>query len=215
MVVPLDVTEEADVHRAVRRVEEELGPIDLLVNNAGVAGRGAPSWDLAPEEWWSVFQVNVFGTYLCSHAVVTNMVKRRGGRIVNLASNAAFYPLGEDDDGAINSAYMASKSAVIRFTEVLAAETRRFGVSVFAVSPGMVKSAMTSALFANLWDEVDLWSSPELTADLISFIASGALDALTGRYIHAATDDWRHFATRSPDILTRDLLALRMRSGSE
>ena len=75
----------------------------------------------------------------------------------------------------INSAYMASKAAVVRFTEALAAEARPAGVHVFAISPGTVKTDMIAATFADQWDEDDFWSRPEATADLIEFIASGGL----------------------------------------
>jgi len=71
---------------------------------------------------------------------------------------------------------------------------------------------MTATIFGDQWDDPDLWSPPELAAELIVFIASGALDALSGRYIHAATDDWRVLAERSAEILEHDLHALRLRS---
>ncbi len=170
-------------------MERELGPIGLLVNNAGVAGDGGFSWSHEPEQWWHVFEVNVLGTFLCSRAVIPGMRARAAGRIVNVSSNAAFFSLADGPEERIGSAYMASKAAVVRFSEALAAETRADGVCVFAISPGMVKSDMTAAIFAAEWDDAGLWSPPELTADLIEFIDSGALDALSGRYIHAANDD--------------------------
>ena len=71
---------------------------------------------------------------------------------------------------------------------------------------------MTATTFADQWDDADFWSPPEPTADLIEFIASGALDELSGRYIHATADDWRALAGRGAEILEHDLLALRLRS---
>ena len=110
----------------------------------------------------------------------------------------------------LSSAYMASKAALIRYTEALAGEARSAGVTAFAISTGMVKTDMTAAVFADIWDEADAWSPPELTADLIEFLESGALDALSGRYIHARNDDWSGMADRIPEILERDLHALRV-----
>ena len=156
--------------------------------------------------------MNVLGSYLCSRAVLPGMVARGAGRIVNVSSNAAFFRATADFAGVINSAYMASKAAVVRFTEALAAEARPAGVCVFAISPGTVKTDMTAAIFGDQWDDPDLWSPPELAAELIAFIASGALDALSGRYLHAAADDWRALANRSSEVLEHDLLALRLRS---
>ena len=94
----------------------------------------------------------------------------------------------------------------------MAGETAASGVQVFAISPGMVKTDMTAAIFAEAWDDPELWSPPELTVDLVEFIDSGALDSLSGRYIHAARDDWRSLPGRSADVLANDEFALRVRS---
>jgi 3-oxoacyl-[acyl-carrier protein] reductase len=138
------------------------------------------------------------------------LVARRSGRVVNVSSNAAFFRLDDDDDPSLNSAYLASKAALIRFTEALAAEARPAVVAIFAISPGMVKTDLTAAVFAHIWDDPDVWTLPERTAELIEFLDSGALDGLSGRYIHARNDDWRAMAVRVPDILERDLHALRV-----
>jgi 3-oxoacyl-[acyl-carrier protein] reductase len=200
---------------AVVHVESELGPIDLLVNNAGLAGRGGVSWDHQPADWWRVFEVNVLGSFLCCRAVVPGMVSRRSGRVVNLASGAAVFPIDADFDAAISSAYLASKAAIIRFTEALAAETQSAGVTVIAISPGTVKTGITTEAFADVWDDPDFWSPPELAAELVEFIGSGALDKLTGRYIRAAVDDWRTLADHVPEIIEHDLHSMRLRSASD
>jgi hypothetical protein len=80
------------------------------------------------------------------------------------------------------------------------------------VSPGTVKTEMTAMPFADRWDDPEFWSPPEAAAELIAFIGSGALAALSGRYIHAAADDGRAFADRGDAIVERDLLAMRLRS---
>jgi NAD(P)-dependent dehydrogenase (short-subunit alcohol dehydrogenase family) len=147
-----------------------------------------------------------------SRAALPSMLSRGSGRIVNISSNAAFFPVGDDNDGGIGSAYMASKAAVIRFTEALAGETARGGVQVFATSPGTVKTDMTAVLFAEDWDDPDLWSPPELTADFVEYVASGALDGLSGRYLHAARDDWRALGASPDKVLAEDTHALRVRT---
>ena len=206
----LDVTDGAAVEAAIAAVERELGPLALLVNNAGIAGEGGFTWDQSPDDWWRVFDVNVRGTFLCSRAVLPGMRARGHGRIVNVSSNAAFFSLDDGPEERISAAYMASKAAVIRFTEVLAAETRADGISVFAISPGTVKSEMTAGIFEAEWNDPALWSPPELTADLVAFLDTGALDGLTGRYIHATRDDWRALADRVPEILRADRMSLRV-----
>ncbi|MEA2661445.1 MAG: hypothetical protein QOH08_1017 [Chloroflexota bacterium] len=208
--VPLDVTDGAAVDAAFARVDAELGPLDLLVANAGVGGDARASWEQQPDDWWRVFEVNVLGAYLCARAAVQRMRSSGGGRIMNIASGAAYFPL--DGTGVtISSAYMASKAALVRFTEALAAETDADGIAVFAISPGTVKTEMTADLFAELWDEPGIWSPPELAADLVAFLDTGALDRLSGRYIHAAIDDWRSLPDRIDEILEGDRHALRIR----
>ena len=114
-----------------------------------------------------MMEVNVLGTFLCCHAVLPAMIERRSGRVVNITSGAAVFEIPEDFDAFINSSYMASKVAINRFTEALAAGARASGVSVFAISPGTVKTNMTQVSFSPHWEDPDLWSPPELAAELI------------------------------------------------
>jgi NAD(P)-dependent dehydrogenase (short-subunit alcohol dehydrogenase family) len=205
----LDVTDRAAVEQAVARVEAELGPVSLLVNNAGVSGEddGVRAWEQAPEDWWRVLEVNVLGPYLCSHAVLPGMVARGVGRIVNVASNAAFQPFWEGYP--FFSAYAASKAALIRLTEALAYEAAPFGVGVFAVSPGLVHTAMTEGLFSDVPEGE--WIRPETCAELVAFLASGAADGLSGRYLHVR-DDWRGLAANAGQVVEQDLHAVRLRT---
>ena len=209
---PVDVTDDAAVHDAVDRVEHELGPIDLLVNNAGISGEPTSTWLQTTDEWWSVFEVNVRGALHCCHAVLPSMIERGAGRIVNVASNAAFFDIDAEMSALMSSAYMASKAALVRFSEALARETDGTGVVVVCMSPGMVKTDMTSSHFPPEWfEDESIWTPPERTADLVEHIAAGGLDALSGRYVHAASDDWATMARRANDITERDLHAMRLR----
>lgn len=207
----VDVVDEASVRAGVDRVERELGPIDLLVNNAGISGLHSPTWLQAADQWWNVFEVNVRGVLHCCQAVLPGMVKRGAGRIVNVASNAAFFEIDAEMSDLISSAYMASKAALVRFTEALARETDGTGVSVIAVSPGMVKTDMTANFPQSWFEDESIWTPPERTADLIEQIAAGTLDALSGRYVHVASDDWATMGARAADITGRDLHAMRLR----
>jgi NAD(P)-dependent dehydrogenase (short-subunit alcohol dehydrogenase family) len=208
----LDVSDAAAVGDAWPRVTSRFGVPNLLVNNAGVSGASGPTWTQDPVDWWRVFEINVLGTFLMSRAALPSMIDAGAGRIVNVSSNAAFYPIDGEEDSPIASAYMSSKAAVIRFTEALAGEAARHGVTAFAISPGMVRTDMTAGVFSDLWDEPDIWTPAETTADLVEFLASGSLDALSGRYIHAANDDWRSLADRADTVLSADLHSLRVRS---
>lgn len=207
----LDVADPTAIESTFARIEAAVGVPDLLVNNAGVSGGSGTTGELAAEDWWRVFEINVRGLYLCTRAVLQPMVARGSGRIINVSSGAAYFPVWEDNDAVINSAYMASKAAVIRFTEALAGECAGTGVHTFSLSPGMVKTEMTAGIFADQWDDPDRWTPMEKSLDLMEDIASGMLDALSGRYLRAAVDDWRALAAHALKVNAEDSHTLRLR----
>jgi NAD(P)-dependent dehydrogenase (short-subunit alcohol dehydrogenase family) len=143
-----DVSVPHDVAETVKAVERRFGRIDLLVNNAGVAGPIGPTWQTDAETWWSCLEVNLHGAFLCCQAVLPGMLARGHGRIINVASAAGEVAV------PYMSAYNASKTAVIRFTETLAAELRERGIPVFAITPGPVRTAMTEELIATAEESV-------------------------------------------------------------
>ena len=201
LAVTADVSNADDVRAMVDRVESELGPVDLLVNNAGVSGdAGGPTPD--PDAWWQVFEINVFGAFLVTDAVLPGMLERGSGRIVNMGSGASYLP-----GGGMNTAYGASKAALGRYTELLAGQVRDQGVYVFLMSPGLVQTEMTSS-----FPEDAPWTPPELAPRLVRAFASGKLDTLAGRYIHAEHDqDLDALERRAAEIVEQDLNAIRLR----
>jgi NAD(P)-dependent dehydrogenase (short-subunit alcohol dehydrogenase family) len=201
-----DVSDAASVADLVAYVESELGPIDVLVNDAGVTGprETKPIWEEDPADWWHVFEVNVLGTYLCCRAVLAGMVERGRGRIINVGSGAAYLPTGPG--GGAGLAYGPSKAALYRFGELLAAQLAGRGVAVFTISPGLVRTAMTEWL----GDDAP-WTPPELAPRLVRVLASGLADGLAGRYIHAEHDDIRDLIARADEVRERDLNAIRLR----
>ncbi len=149
-----DVSKAEDVAEMVGETERTLGPIDLLVANAGIGGSDAATVDTSPEDWWRVFEVNVLGTYLCCRAVLPGMLARGEGRIVIIGSGASYLPIRA---GGLGNNYGPSKAAVGRFAEYLAAEVGPKGVSVFLISPGLVQTEMTESFGPNA-----PWTPPEL-----------------------------------------------------
>jgi NAD(P)-dependent dehydrogenase (short-subunit alcohol dehydrogenase family) len=199
-----DVSVEADADRMVAETERAYGPIDLLVANAGIAGGDDPTVTSDPRAWWHVFEVNVLGVYLCCRAVLPSMLERGEGRIVIVGSGASYLPVG---DGGLGANYGASKAAVGRFGEYLAAEVGPQGVGVFVISPGLVQTDMTSGPD----DDKMPWTPPELAPQLIRVLASGRADRLAGRYIHAEHDDVEDLIGRADEISAADLNAIRLR----
>ena len=198
--ITADVSKRGDVDEMIGEVERELGPIDLLVANAGLGIDEPNAWEMEPEEWWHVLEVNVLGAYLCCRAVIPSMLERRRGRIVVTGSGAAYLP------GSRNTAYAASKAAVWRFGETLAKQLEPHGIPVFVISPGLVKTEMTGGEFP----EDAPWTPPELAPRLVRGLASGRADALAGRYIHAEHDDVDDLIRRADEIRERDLNAIRL-----
>ena len=200
LAIECDVSDREAVERMVAEVESAHGRLDLLVSNAGTSVSEDAAWELEPADWWRVFEVNVLGVYLCCRAVIRGMLARGGGRIVNVASGAAYLP------GSSSTAYSASKAAVHRFSETLALQLEPKGIPVFSISPGLVRTKMTERV-----PEDAPWTPPELAPMLVRALASGRLDGLAGRYLHAEHDDVDDLAARVDEIVSGDLNAIRLR----
>ena len=214
LAVVVDVCDAAAVQRMAREVERILGPVDLLVNNAGTMGPLGPIWEADPGDWWHSIEVNLRGPYLCSRALLPGMIERRHGRIINVSTSAATVAV------AHMGAYVIAKTALIRFTENLAAELLNSGVSVFTISPGTVRTAMTEHVleseagkkwlpwFRKLFDRGrDV--PPEKAAQLVVQLASGRADALTGRFIDVS-DDLAKLLERLDEVKSDNLYTLRV-----
>lgn len=132
LVAPADVQDDSSITTAVRRVESELGEVDVLVANSGVAGPTAPLWEVDVAAWDQTQAVNVRGVFLSCRAVLPAMVRRRSGGIVVIGSMSGKRPL------ANRTAYTASKTALIGLVRSLALDSGPYGVRVNLVSPGPV-----------------------------------------------------------------------------
>ena len=130
----VDVTDLASVEAAVKGTEAALGPLAILVNNAGITGGNGKTWELDPAVWRQVVDVNLIGPFLCVRAVVPGMVQRKYGRIVNIASVAG-------KEGNPNAShYSASKAGLIALTKSLGKELAQAGVLVNCVTPAAAKT---------------------------------------------------------------------------
>ena len=220
IALPGDVTDQAVVERVVERVRHQLRPIDLLVNNAGLWGPINPVWEVDPEQWWRTMEIHVRGSFLCARAVLPGMIARRRGRIINVASHAGVHRW------PTVSAYAISKAALIKFTENLAAETKRHGVAVFVIHPGIATIGLTELAMAidaplespagraAAWIRQEVAAGhavpPERSAELVMWLASGCADALSGRYL-SISDDLASLIKHAEEIQRHDLYTLRLR----
>jgi 3-oxoacyl-[acyl-carrier protein] reductase len=194
-----DVSIQDDVESWVDTTERELGPIELLVANAGIAIGDGATWELPVDEWWHVQEVNVLGVHLSARTVIPRMLDRGRGRIVITGSGAAYLP------GIRQTAYATSKAAVCRYGETLAKELDG-RIPVFYFSPGLVRTEMTEQ-----WGDDAPWTPPELAPRLVRVLASGRADTLAGRYLHAEHDDIEDLIRRADEIAADDLNAIRLR----
>jgi 2,3-dihydro-2,3-dihydroxybenzoate dehydrogenase len=185
LAVPADVTNRAQVQAMFDRVEKDLGPLWLLVNNAGVY-HSAPTADLAEEAWDQDFAVDAKGVFLCAQAAIQRMIPRRAGRIVNVGSIAGIIVRTRQ------IGYCAAKAAAIHFSRCLAVEMAEYGITVNCVCPGMTRTSMLMESARERGVSLDAYEAmipaghmalPEDHAQLIAFLASDEAAHITGQVI--------------------------------
>jgi len=189
--IEADISKPAEARRLVATAERELGPIDVLVNNAGIFPR-APFLELAEDLWDAVLDTNLKGTFVCAQEVARRMVAaRRPGVIINLSSGAPYR-------GSLRAtAYMASKLGIVGLTRGMARELAPHGIRVNAVAPGITNTAMprlgnTEEGLAELArsNPTGRLAEPEDIADVIVFLATDDARHVIGQLIHVNGGDY-------------------------
>lgn len=183
LALKADVSNSSDVSNIFESTLKELGKVDILVNNAGITRDGL-LLRMKDEDWDSVININLKGTFLCSREAVKIMSKQRYGRIINIASVVAFM----GNPGQAN--YSASKAGIIGLTKTTAKEYASRGITVNAVAPGFIQTAMTEALPENIRQEMlknipmNRFGTVEDVANAVLFLASPDSGYITGQVIH-------------------------------
>jgi len=209
----VDIRDRASIDDCVSEVVQGIGPIDLLVNNAGSNLAHGPVWDVDADLWRQDIEINLVGTFLFCLAVAPAMIQRKSGRVINIHGGGVSGPLPYD------TGYSSAKAAVARFSETFAIEARPHNVQVFPMSPGPVMTQLTRALFegdtGRRWNGALLqrlegqWIGPEAAADLALALASGRADSLSGRLI-GVFDPLDDLIARADELAADDLHVMRV-----
>jgi len=215
IAVKADVSRWNDVNHLMRETLKTFGKIDILVNNAGIQGPIGAVVDNDIDEWIHTVHVNLVGTFLCTRAVLSHMIERRQGKIINLSGGGATAARPHF------SAYAASKAAVVRLTETVAEEVKPFNIEVNAIAPGAVSTRMLQevmaagegaglAELARAKQQLEgRGASPEGAAELVVFLASSESNRITGKLISAVYDEWKGWTGLTDELSRTDLYTLR------
>jgi 3-oxoacyl-[acyl-carrier protein] reductase len=191
LAVGADVSDEAAVDAAVTRVADELGAPTVLVNNAGII-RDNMLFKMSTDDWDSVMNVHLRGSFLMTRAVQKHMTEARWGRVVNLSSTSALGNRGQAN-------YATAKAGLQGFTKTLAIELGKFGVTANAIAPGFIETDMTAATAARVGMDFEEFKAaaaaqipvartgrPEDIAHTVSFFASEGASFVSGQVIYVA-----------------------------
>jgi 3-oxoacyl-[acyl-carrier protein] reductase len=179
----LDVTDVESVDSVVKKIIDETGGIHILVNNAGITQDNL-FMRMKPEQWSQVIDVNLNGVFYVTKAVIRTMVKQHSGRIINISSVVGF----SGNPGQVN--YSSTKSGLIGFTKSLSREVGTRGITVNAVAPGFINTAMTQALNESqqqaILNQIPLgrMGEAEDIANAVAFLASEEASYITGTVLH-------------------------------
>ena len=219
-VIAADVTDRSAVEGLVAKIEQEVGPIDLLINNAATLRVWGPIAEADPDEWWREMEINLRGPLLFMHAVLPHMLARRRGRIINVASAAGLH------SAELTSAYGVSKAALIRLSETAAGETQAQGVKVFVIHPGDVSTPLWDNILQSpraaelipgaqryYWEQQaqGALTPMETAAAMVLLLASGQADGLSGCYL-SVHDDLPNLIRQAVAIQQADRQKLRLQA---
>jgi 3-oxoacyl-[acyl-carrier protein] reductase len=211
-----DVADEAQVNALVEFALRDLGPLHILVNNAGIYGPKGPTESVDLPAWRQALEVNLFGVLLPCRAIIPHFKKAGRGKIIIISGGGATNPLPN------LSAYAASKAAVVRLMETLAEELRAFQIDVNAIAPGPLATRLVDEILAAgpekvgqaFFDKNKQWKEKgaaplSLGAELAVHLASAQADGITGKLISAQWDPWAKLHEHRDELAKSDIYCLR------
>ena len=217
-----DVSKANEVDALVHQVIQQLGRIDILINNAGVYGPMGALEDVEWQNWVQAIEINLFGSILLCRAVLPYFKEQRAGKIIQLSGGGATNPM------PCLSAYAVSKAGIVRFVETLAEEVREFGIDVNAIAPGALNTRLLEEVLQagpekvgegfyqkSLQQKESGGASLEIGVGLAVFLGSNASDGITGKLISALWDNWSEWPKHLEELQQSDVYALRRITGRD
>ena len=173
--VAADATQEEEVNTLIEAVVNHYGRLDALINTVGAWRGGAAVHETSVGAWERTFDINLRSAFLLSRAVLPHLLENDWGRIVHISSKSALHPRAK------NAAYTAAKMALVRLTDVIAAEVKGTGVTANVVLPSVIDTPANRKTLTNT--DTEAWVPPESIADLIHFLFTEAGDAVNGAHL--------------------------------
>jgi 3-oxoacyl-[acyl-carrier protein] reductase len=216
MAIPTDISSPKEVDYLIKTTEAALGGIDILVANAGIYGPIGPLETLDWQAWSQSIDINLKGTILQCRSIIPVFKKQKHGKIIIISGGGATKPMPNF------SAYATAKAGVVRFSETLAEELRKFNIDVMAIAPGALNTGFLNEVLsagpekvgdhfyqAALEQEKSGGSPLELAANLSVYLASDAANGITGKLISAVWDRWSTLHEYFSEIANTDIYTLR------
>jgi NAD(P)-dependent dehydrogenase (short-subunit alcohol dehydrogenase family) len=210
-----DVSQPENVESMVDLTLDKFGTVDILVNCAGIYGPIGLITDIDVKRWIETININLYGTFLCVRAVLPTMMKKKKGKIINMSGGGGASPLPRF------SAYGTSKAGVIRLTETIAEEVKKYNIDINAIAPGAVNTRLLDQALAageaagkdflvkSIKQKQEGGVPPEKVAELALFLASAESDGLSGRLISLLWDNWRDSPKHLAEIMSSDVYTMR------
>ncbi len=217
--VSIDVSQPNQVKTVFEKTESLFGPVDILVNAAGIQTPYGLLVDTDDHDWISSIQTNLIGTMLCTKYALRSMASRNKGKILNFSGGGSFNPR------PYFSAYASSKAAVVRFTETIAEEVSGSKININAIAPGPVDTQLFGEALAakekigeKNWKKMMAvkkkgLNPPDFVCDLALFLASNESNWISGKVISATWDDWKNLGAQKQDLIGSSLLTMRRIDG--
>ena len=186
IAIPADVSDETQANQMVKKALEAYGTVDILVNNAGARGPIAPIHEIPLAEWDQTLRINLTSAFLCAKAVLPVMIRKKEGKIINVATTLTPRPN--------LTPYMVAKAGMIHFTKQLSREVKEHNIQANCVHPGVmdtrmqeeIRKAGSKAIGTDMFErlkEEGMLHTPDEPAKLVLFLASKAADGITGEYL--------------------------------